>query len=98
MCVPVAIVDVVDVVVVGYGNVPAAATVLMGVALMSDVPVGLTLVDVIVMRPVQVAVVSVIHMVIVGDGHVSAVSAVLVDMAFMKNVGCCGHGFYLPWA
>jgi uncharacterized membrane protein YwzB len=76
MTVPV--VDVVDVVVVRHGHVPASQFVLVIVAVVRGVTTRFAFVDVIVVGPVQVAVVDVVDVVVVRHGHVPASQLVLV--------------------
>ena len=75
--VAVPVVHVVDVVAVGYGVVPAAFAVLVGVARVRDMFQG-SLVVVAVVRAMRVAVVDVVGVIAVVDGDVAAALAVLV--------------------
>jgi hypothetical protein len=85
-CVAVPIVDVVGMVVVGHGFVPAAFAVGVGVDLVSDVRLGRAFVPVVVVSAVSVAVVEVVSVVAVGDGDVSAVLPVAMGMIFVGVV------------
>lgn len=88
-CVAVAIVDVVDVVAVGDGDVAAALAVdVASVVLSGDVLGGLALVPVTLVQAVDVALVDVVGVVAVLESNVAAVSAVGVGVSF---VNCVGH-------
>ncbi|WP_211369805.1 hypothetical protein [Nonomuraea turkmeniaca] len=78
--VTVSVVDVVDMVVVRNGHVPAFRTVLVVMALMRGVRLGLALVHVIVMDAVQATVVDIVDMIVVRDGHVPAAGSMLVSV------------------
>ena len=93
--VPVAVVDVVDVVPVQHGLVSAALAVLVVVALVGDVRARLALVVVAVVRGVQMAVVCVVDVVAVRYRLVSAVRAVgvVVGRVFLVERG---HDVRLP--
>lgn len=82
----VAVVDVVDVVSVGDGDVTAARTVLVLVVLVDDVTLGLALVPVTVVLAVQVTVMDVVDVVSVGNSDVATVGAVLVLVVLMGLV------------
>jgi hypothetical protein len=70
--VPVPVVDVVDVVAVRHGDVAAALSVLVGVAVMFGVAAGLTRLRVSFARPVQMAVVRVVDVIAVRHRDVAA--------------------------
>ena len=74
------VVDVVDVVVVRYGHVPASRPVLVVVAAVRGVITRFAFVDVIVVDLVQVTVVDVVDVVVVRYGHVPAAESVLVTV------------------
>jgi hypothetical protein len=78
MTVPV--VDVVDMVVVRHGYVPASQFVLVVVAVVRRVTTRFALVDVITVDLVQVTVVDVVDVIVVRYGHVSASQLVLVTV------------------
>lgn len=84
--VAVAVVDVVDVVAVGDGDVPAAGAVFVGVGGVLDVCCGLALVEVTVVFAVQVTVVDVIDVILVRDGDVAAGGPVNVGVLRMFGV------------
>ncbi|OLT54300.1 hypothetical protein BJF89_16925 [Corynebacterium sp. CNJ-954] len=81
------VVDVVDVIAMGDGDVPTARSVLVLVVFVDDVLRGLALVPVAVVLAVQVALVGVVDVVAVGDGDVAAVGAVLVVVVLVRLVG-----------
>jgi hypothetical protein len=84
--VTVSVVDVVDMVVVRDGHVPALRTVLVVMALMGGVRLRLALVHVIVMDAVQATVVDVIDMIVMRDHHVPAAGSMLVGVVDMLTV------------
>jgi uncharacterized membrane protein YecN with MAPEG domain len=84
--VPVPVVHVVGVTLVRDRYVAAVRAVLVGVALVSDVPGALALVDVIVMNAVNVAVVHVVGVVLVRDGDMAAALAMSVVVACVRRV------------
>jgi hypothetical protein len=88
--VPMAVVDVVDVVLVRNRDVAAAFTVRVLVRLVGGVPRRLALVVVAVVRTVQVAVVGVVDVVAMRDGDVAAAVAVCVAVGYVFRVGS-GH-------
>jgi hypothetical protein len=91
--VPVPVVDVVDMVPVGDGDMPATVRVLVLVTVVLGVPGGLALVHVILMHTVHVPVVGVVGVVPVGDGDVPAALAVIVGVAGVRLMrGGVGHG------
>jgi hypothetical protein len=85
------VVDEVDVIIVGDGDVPAAFSVHMVVSGMLGMPLGGALVEVPVVGGVQVPVVGVVDMVAVGDGDVPAAFSVHMGVARVLDVGG-GHG------
>jgi hypothetical protein len=87
--VAVPVVHVVDVVAVGYGVVPAALAVLVGVVRVRGMLQG-SLVVVAVVRAMRVAVVDVVGVIAVVDGDVAAALAVLVGVVFVDVV--IAHG------
>ena len=87
--VTVAVVDVVDVVTVGDGDVAAPRSVLVLVVFVDGVSGGFALVPVALVLAVQVAVVDVVDVVVVGDGDVAAARSVLV---FVIGMGVVGGG------
>jgi len=90
--VAVAVVHVVDVVLVRYGDVAAALAVLVVVPLMGAVAGARTFVDVGLVGLVEVAVVRVVGVVAVRDGDVAAALAVGVRVAVVRAVpGGGGH-------
>jgi len=88
--VPVTVVDVVDVVAVWDGDVPAAFAVDVVVRAAFGVAAGLTFVVVALVFAVQVAVVDVVDVVAVRDGDMAAGRAVLVLVFGVLSV-CCRH-------
>jgi hypothetical protein len=92
--VPVTVVDVVDVIAVGDGLVPAVLAVLVFVALVRGVGAGLALVPVAVVLRVQMPLVRVVDVVAVRHRRVAAALAVgvLVDGVFPVE---SGHGVRL---
>jgi hypothetical protein len=90
MAVPV--VDIVDMVIVGDGDMSAAFPVGVIVSGVLGVALGGALVEVPVVGGVKVPVVDVVDMVAVGDGDMSAAVTVLVGVVSMLDVGG-GHGF-----
>ncbi len=89
-CVPVTVVDVVDVVAVRNGDVAAALAVDVVVRRAFGVGGGLTFVVVALVLAVQVAVVDVVDVIAVRDGDVAALGAVLVLVFGVLSV-CCRH-------
>ncbi|CCW15325.1 hypothetical protein EBESD8_58970 [Rhodococcus aetherivorans] len=87
--VPVPVVDVVQVIPVRDGHVPAAFTVDVVVSFVGHMLGGFTLVDVSVVDSVQMPVVHIVDVVAVWHGHVPAALAVGVFVACMFSVG--GH-------
>jgi hypothetical protein len=92
VCVPVAVVHVIDVISMRNGNMAAPLAVLVNVVQVGSVPGGFALVDVIVVDAVQVTVVDVVHMILVRHGNMAAPLAVLVNMVRVGSV-CSGHGW-----
>ncbi|MCP2320499.1 hypothetical protein APR12_005881 [Nocardia amikacinitolerans] len=89
--VAVAVVDVVDVVAMGDGDVAAALTVLVVVCGALGVAGGLAFVEVAFVGAVQVAVVDVVDVVAVRDGDMAAALAVdVLPVVGVLDV-CCGH-------
>lgn len=84
--VAVSVVDVVDMVVVRDGHVPALRAVLVVMALMRGVRLRLALVHVIVMDAVQAAVVDVVDMIVMRYHHVPAARSMLVSVVDMLTV------------
>lgn len=76
--VAVPVVDVVDVVAVRHGHVPASRTVLVLVRVVYGVPARLALVDMVFVNPVQVTVVDVVHVVVVWHRDMPAPGAMPV--------------------
>ena len=89
--VSVSFVDVVDVVVVGDGDMSAAFPVGVIVCLMLGVVLGGALVEVPVVGDVKVPFVDVVDVVVVGDGDMSAAFTVDVTVVGVLDVGG-GHG------
>jgi hypothetical protein len=89
---PVAVVNVVGVIPVRNGDMPAAGTVLVGVPLVDRVPGVLALVDVTVVRAVQVPVVRVVGVVPVRNGDVATALAMGVRVLGVRAVDCGRHG------
>ncbi|GGW55750.1 hypothetical protein GCM10010340_37930 [Streptomyces griseoloalbus] len=94
--VPVAVVDVVDVVAVRDGDVPAALLVAVAVTLVRGVAVAGALVRVTVVGAVDVAVVHVVDVVAVRDGDVPAAFVVPVVVALVGAVLGGGRHDVLP--
>ncbi len=94
--VPVAVVDVVDVVTVRDGDVTAALAVHMGVLGVFAVRCRFALVVMAVVSAMQVAVVHVIDMVTVRDRDMAAVRAMDVFMICVLGMSCCRHSTPLP--
>jgi hypothetical protein len=84
-------VEIVDVVVVGDGDVSTAFPVGVIVSGMLDVPLGGALVEVPLVGGVKVPVVDVVDMVAVWDGHMSAPVTMYMDVIRVHQVGA-GHG------
>ena len=89
--VAVPVVDVVDVIVVGDGDMSATFPMSVIVSGMLGVALGAALIEVPVVRGVKVAVVDVVDMVPVGDGDMSATVTMRVGVAGVLDVGG-GHG------
>jgi len=90
--VPVTVVDVVDVIVVGDGDVAAAFAVGVVVARMFGVAVGGALVEMVTVSGMQVPVVDVVDVVAVRDGDVAATLAMHMGVASVFDMGG-GHGW-----
>jgi hypothetical protein len=90
LAVQVTVVDVVHVVLVRHGHVPAPVTVLVRVPLVNGVTPHGTLVPVTVVPVVQVTVVDVVHMALVRHRDVSAPVTVLVRVPLVNGM-LCGH-------
>ena len=86
LVVEVTIVQVVDVVTVGDGNVPATRTVLVRVVLVDRVPLSGAFVPVVLVLVVEVTIVYVVDVVTVGDGNVPATRTVLVGVILVNDV------------
>lgn len=84
----VAVVDVVDVVAVRHGDMAAAGTVLVSVAVMDGVAAGLTLVHTPFLRAMQMAVVDVVHVVAVRHRDMAAPKTVLVSVVSVHSRHC----------
>jgi hypothetical protein len=85
-----AVVDVVDMVLMRHGNMPAALTMRVTVSVMCLMRCGLALVVVIVVSAVQVAVVDVVDMVLMRHGNMPAAHAVNVVVTGVLLV-CHSH-------
>ena len=85
------VVEVVDVVVVGNGDVPATRTVRVIMILVARVTLGLALVVVPVVFSMQMSVVDVVDVIAIGYGDVAAALAVDVRMVSVLAVRGC-HG------
>jgi hypothetical protein len=83
LCVAMPVVHVVDMVIVGNGNVTAVAAMLVGVAFVGRVIADLALVGMVFVHPVEVPVVRVVDVIVVRNGNVSATVAMLVGVALM---------------
>ncbi len=83
------VVDVVHMVTVGHGHVPAPLTVLVRVVLVHGVPLRGALVPVVAVLVVEVPVMDVVHVVLMGHGHVPAPLTVLVRVALVCQM--CGR-------
>ena len=78
-----AVVQIVDVVAMGYWGVTAVGSVLMGVFGVFDTCIGRTFVPVIVVLVMAMAVVDVVHVIVVHHGHVTAIGSVNMRMIVM---------------
>ncbi|WP_347693340.1 hypothetical protein [Nonomuraea sp. B12E4] len=78
-----ALVDVVHVIVVRDGHVPALGTVLVAMALVRDVPVRPALVHVILVEAMQAAVVNVVDVITMRNRHMPATGPVPVGVIGM---------------
>jgi len=85
------VVDVVDVVAVGDGDVAATLTVSVVVIRVPNMTLGGALVEVSFVGRVQMPVVDVVDVVAMGDGHVTAALTVDVRVVVVLLVGG-GHG------
>lgn len=94
--VPMAVVHIVDMVVMGHGDMAASGSVLVSMALVRPVPGGHALVDVPVVCAVDVSVVHIVDMVAVWDGDVPAALLVPVVMALVGAVIDGGRHDVLP--
>ncbi|GAA1291566.1 hypothetical protein GCM10009579_65770 [Streptomyces javensis] len=94
--VAVAVVDVVHMVAVRYGDMSAVVTVLVVVAFVDGVATGLALIDVVVVRPVQMAVVYVVGVIPVRERDVAAAASMLVGVVGVGSVRGHGDTFFLP--
>jgi hypothetical protein len=90
--------EVIDMVTMRYGFVPAVWTVLMRATGFRGAPHGIfgadrnhMFVDVILMHVVKMAVVKIVHMAIMANRGVSAVWAVLMGVVGMVLLGAGGH-------
>jgi hypothetical protein len=83
------VVEVVDVVVVGEGDVPATRTVSVIMILVERVTLGLALVVVPVVLSVQMSVVDIVDVITMRDGDVAAALAVDVRMVRVFAVRGC---------
>ncbi len=86
LVVEVAVVQVVDVVTVRDGNVPATRTVLVRVVLVDRVPLSGAFVPVVFVLVVEVAVVQVVDVVTVGDSDVPAARTMLMGVILVNDV------------
>lgn len=93
--VPVAVMDVVDVIAVRHRDMPAIRAMLMVVAVMGDVPRGLALVEMAVVLAMHMAVVHIVDMVAVRNGYMSATWAVNMIMTAMSGMNL-RHGTPFP--
>lgn len=87
--VPVAIMNVVHVVIVGDCYMAALWPMLMSVILMDDVVSRSAFIPVRVMFTVQVAIVNVVHVVIVGNCYMAAACAVGVGVILVSGASHC---------
>jgi hypothetical protein len=92
----VGVVDVVDVIVVLHGLMPAVRSVGMVVPGVFHVGEGVLVVVAIVVA-VGVPVVDVVDMTVVIDGDMSAVRSVHMAVIVMQGVVGCGHGASFEW-
>jgi hypothetical protein len=83
------VVEVVDMVVVGEGDVPATWTVRVIMILVERVTLGLALVVVPVVLSVQMSIVDIVDVITMGDGDVAAALAVDVRMESVFAVRGC---------
>ncbi|MDP4509321.1 hypothetical protein [Nonomuraea turcica] len=72
--------NVVDVIAVRHGHVPALGPVLVVMRIVRDVRLRLTLVHMILMDAVQATVVDIVDMLAMRDGHMAAAESVLVSV------------------
>ena len=86
LVVKVTVVQVVDVVTVRDGNVPATRTVLVRVVLVDRVPLSGAFVPVVFMLVVKVTVVQVVDVVTVGDSDVPAARTMLMGVILVNDV------------
>jgi hypothetical protein len=91
------VVQIVDVISVRDGHVPAALTVDMVVILVHGVAGRFAFVVVIVMPSMKVTVVHIVHMVAMRDRDVPASLTVDVVMVDVFAVSCTGHGYAPPF-
>lgn len=87
--VAVSVVDIVDVVAVGDGDVSAPFAVCVVVSVVCGVFSGLALVPVTLVVPVHVSVVDIVDVVTMRDRHVSASLAVGMSVRFVRRVCRC---------
>ena len=83
--VQVAVVQIVDVVAVGDGDVSALGSVFVGVFGVSHALVGVALVPMVVVLVMTMTVVHVVDVVVVGDRDVTAIGSVNVRMAWVHG-------------
>lgn len=83
---PMTVVDVIHMIPVRHRHMPAVRPVLMIVAVMRDVPGGLALIEMIVMRPVQMPVVRVVDVIAMRNGNMAATRPVDVIVSTMSSV------------
>ena len=91
--VPVAFMDVIGVVSMPHGFVPAVVPMAVLMLAVGDVVLEHAFVPVTVVVPVDVAVMEIVGVVAVVDGHVAAVVAMGMTVLFVGVVGGSAHGW-----
>ena len=91
--VPVASMDVIGVVSMPHGFVPAVVAMAVLMLAVGDVVLEHAFVPVTVVVPVDVAVMEIVGVVAVVDGHVAAVVAMGMTVLFVGVVGGSAHGW-----
>jgi hypothetical protein len=87
--VTVPVVDIVDVIIMGHGDVPAVRTVDVVMVSVLLMPFSPAFIDMVAMHGVHVTVVGVVGVVAVGNGNVSASLTVDVGMVGVLGMGSC---------